>query len=81
MLKQRRLIQNATLTKPMGAVAGLIVVQGPRGKLYGTSGIVYEFLLPWMSGCNASLVYALLFLAIPVGIVWLFYRRRVFLKL
>ena len=44
-------------------------------------GIVNGTLARWMSPWNASLGYALLFVAGNCAIVWLFYRKRVFLRI
>jgi len=44
-------------------------------------GVVNGTLARWMSPWNASLGYALLFVAGNCAIVWLFYRKRVFLRI
>jgi predicted acyltransferase len=44
-------------------------------------GVVNGTLARWMSPWSASLGYALLFVAGNCAIVWLFYRKRVFLRI
>jgi hypothetical protein len=51
------------------------------GKLQTIHGAVFEFLARWMSPYMASLGYALLFATFNLVIVWLFYRKRIFLRL
>ncbi|MGL4293122.1 MAG: acyltransferase family protein [Bacteroidales bacterium] len=52
------------------------------GKIISLKGFIYnELLLPWLSGYQASLVYALMF----VGFIWLFgyqlYKRHIYIKI
>jgi predicted acyltransferase len=42
---------------------------------------IFQLLAPWMNPYNASLGYALLFVTANLAILWIFYRKRVFLKL
>ena len=51
------------------------------GKLQTIHAAVFEFLARWMSPYIASLGYALLFVTFNLAIVWLFYRKRIFLRL
>jgi predicted acyltransferase len=51
------------------------------GSFGGPSAYVYQHLLPWMNPWNASLGYALLFVALNAAILWPLYRRRIFLRL
>jgi predicted acyltransferase len=51
------------------------------GKLQTIHGVVFEFLARGMSPYIASLGYALLFVTFNLAIVWLFYRKRIFLRL
>lgn len=51
------------------------------GKLQTIHEATFEFLARWMSPYMASLGYALLFTAFNLVIVWLFYRKKVFLRL
>jgi predicted acyltransferase len=55
----------------------------PGGEAAGTTtkGWVFENLFAsWLSPINASLAFALTFVLFWTGVMWLFYRRRIFIK-
>ena len=58
-----------------------IRIHTPDGSLGAPSAYIFQHLLPWMNPWNASLAYALIFLAFMTAILWPLYRRRIFLKL
>ena len=55
----------------------------PGGGEAGTTvkGWIFENLFAtWLSPINASLGFALTFVLFWMGVMWLFYRRRIFIK-
>jgi predicted acyltransferase len=70
-----------SLANVLGPLFGELQIPMPDGSFGGPSAYVYQHLLPWMNPWNASLGYALLFVALNAAILWPLYRRRIFLRL
>lgn len=43
--------------------------------------MIFQFLGRWMSLNSASLGYAMLFVAVNCAMLWVLYRKRIFLRL
>ncbi len=58
-----------------------IKVTGPEGKPVGLLSYLYQTLFAsWMAPVNASLAYAVCFVLVWLGLMWLLYRRNIFIK-
>jgi len=58
-----------------------IKVTGADGKSVGLLSYLYETLFAsWMAPVNASLAYAVCFVLVWLGLMWLLYRRNIFIK-
>lgn len=65
------------LANMLNPLEGLVHVGGANS----IHALIDGWLGQWLSPYNASLGYAILFVLVNMAIVWLFYRKRVFLKL
>lgn len=66
----------------MARILGIIRVAGPEGKEITLQQWIYQNLfLSWAEPVNASLAYALTFILFWLFLMWLLYRRRIFIKL
>jgi predicted acyltransferase len=62
-------------------VASLVQFPRPRGESVDLLGLVYEKLFAsWASPVNASLMFAVCTVLLWLGVMWLFYRKRIFIK-
>ena len=60
---------------------GLIRLAGADGKAVSLKSVIYQNLfVPFASPVNASLLYALANLAVLYAVLWVMYKRGVFLK-
>jgi predicted acyltransferase len=58
-----------------------IKVTGADGKPEGLLGYLYQTLFAsWMTPINASLAYAICFVLVWLGLMWLLYRKNIFIK-
>ncbi|HMO80440.1 MAG TPA: heparan-alpha-glucosaminide N-acetyltransferase domain-containing protein [Pyrinomonadaceae bacterium] len=61
---------------------GIIKVGGPEGKEISLQQWIFQNLfLTWAEPINASLAYAIAFILFWLFLMWLLYRRRIFIKL
>ena len=66
----------------MARILGIIRVAGPEGKEITLQQWLYQNLfLSWLEPVNASLAYAVAFILFWLFLMWLLYRRRIFIKL
>jgi predicted acyltransferase len=70
-----------SLANVLSPLFGELRIALPDGSFGGPGAYVYQHLLRWMNPWNASLGYALLFVALNAAILWPLYRRRIFLRL
>ena len=60
---------------------GLIKVNGPDGSRVPLGSWIYETLFAsWASPVNASLVFAITFVLVCLGLMWILFRRKIFIK-
>jgi predicted acyltransferase len=60
---------------------GLIKVSGPGGLKVTLGSWIFENLFAsWASPVNASLAFAIVFVLVCLGLMWILYRRRIFIK-
>ncbi|HEV2829184.1 MAG TPA: DUF5009 domain-containing protein [Pyrinomonadaceae bacterium] len=65
----------------MAELLGLIKVTGPDGSKVSLGSWIYENLLAsWASPVNASLAFAIAFVLVWLGLMWILYRRKIFIK-
>jgi predicted acyltransferase len=66
----------------MARLLGIIKVAGPQGKEIPLQQWIFQNLfLTWAEPINASLAYAAVFILFWLFLMWLLYRRRIFIKL
>ncbi|HEX8851836.1 MAG TPA: heparan-alpha-glucosaminide N-acetyltransferase domain-containing protein [Pyrinomonadaceae bacterium] len=69
------------LTGLCARIMGLIKLGGTGGKPDSLQGFIFKNLFAsWASPINASLAYAVCFVLLWLGVMWLLYRRRIFIK-
>ena len=69
------------LTGLFAKLLGLIKVSGADGKDVALQTFVYRNLFaPWAAPVNASLAFALCFVLLWLGLMWILYRRGIFIK-
>ncbi|MCE1190048.1 MAG: DUF5009 domain-containing protein [Ignavibacteria bacterium] len=77
---------NAITVYVLSGLVGRLLVQiklpvGSLGELVSLKGIIYDHLfVPFFSPINASLAYALTYVLFWLGIMWIFYKKGIFLK-
>ncbi|HEV2146543.1 MAG TPA: heparan-alpha-glucosaminide N-acetyltransferase domain-containing protein [Longimicrobiaceae bacterium] len=65
----------------MARVLTLVKWAGPAGDPVTLKGWLYETLFAsWLAPLNASLAFAVCFVLFWLGVMWMFYRRRIFIK-
>jgi predicted acyltransferase len=65
----------------MADLLGVIKVPGPDGSKMSLGSWIYENLFAsWASPVNASLAFAIAFVLVWLGLMWIFYRRKIFIK-
>lgn len=65
----------------MARVLTLVRWTGPGGEAVTLKGWLYETLFAsWLSPLNASLAFAVCFVLFWAGVMWVFYRRKLFIK-
>src|SRR6476619_7359338 len=68
-------------TALMVKLMALIKVTGPDGTQIGAQSWIFgKFFLSWASPINASLFYAIAFILLWLFLMWLLYRKRIFIK-
>jgi len=69
------------LSGMIGRLLGVIKIAGPGGESLPLQHVIYErWFVPLASPMNASLLFALANLAVLYVILWVMYRRGIFLK-
>ncbi|MFL6255987.1 MAG: acyltransferase family protein [Pyrinomonadaceae bacterium] len=62
-------------------LVNLIKIQGAGGKPEGLLSYLYQTLFAsWLAPINASLAYAVCFVLVWLGLMWLLYRKNIFIK-
>jgi predicted acyltransferase len=65
----------------MAELLGLITVTGPDGSKIALQTWIYQHLFAsWASEVNASLAFAIVFVLVWLGLMWILYRRKIFIK-
>lgn len=65
----------------MARLLGIIKVPGAEGNYIALQKFIFDnFYLSWTSPINASLAYAITFILVWLFIMWLLYRRQVYIK-
>lgn len=65
----------------MAELLGLITVTGPDGTKIALQTWIYQNLFAsWASEVNASLAFAIAFVLVWLGLMWILYRRKIFIK-
>jgi predicted acyltransferase len=65
----------------MARLLGLIKLPQADGTKISLQGWIYQHLfLSWASPINASLAYAIVFVLLWLGLMWILYRRKIFIK-
>jgi len=65
----------------MAKVMGLIKLPWGVGQISSQGWIFQKLFLPWASPINASLAYALVFILLWLGLMWILYSRKIFIKI
>lgn len=66
----------------MAELLGLIKVTGAQGTRIPLGSWIYDNLFAsWASPVNASLAFAIVFVLVWLGLMWILYRRKVFIKI
>ena len=68
-------------TGVMARLMGLIMLPWGSGQISLQGWIFQKLFLPWASPINASLAYALAFILLWLGLMWILYSRRIFIKI
>jgi predicted acyltransferase len=65
----------------MARLLGLIKVSAPDGNQISLQSWIYRNgFLSWLPPYRASLAYAIVFIMLWLGLMWILYRRRIFIK-
>ncbi len=65
----------------MARLMGLIKVPGPDGTKVALKTWIYDNLfLSWAAPPNASLAFAIVFILLWLGLMWILYRQKIFIK-
>ncbi|HEV2826536.1 MAG TPA: DUF5009 domain-containing protein [Pyrinomonadaceae bacterium] len=64
----------------MGRLMGLIKLPWGAGKISLQGWIFQKLFLSWASPINASLAYAICFILLWLGLMWILYSRKIFIK-
>jgi len=66
----------------MAELLGVINVNGPDGEKIPLGSWIYDNLFAsWASPVNASLAFAIAFVLVWLGLMWILYRRKIFIKI
>lgn len=66
----------------MARLMGLIKWSLPDGTRISLQGWIYRTLfLSWLAPINASLAYAIVFVLLWLGLMWILYQRRIFIRI
>lgn len=69
-------------TGVMERLLGLIKVTGGDGKRISLQGWIFDHLfLSWAAPINASLAFAIVFILVWLGLMWILYRRKIIIKI
>jgi len=65
-----------------GAATECRVIKLPwgSGRISLQGWIFQKLFLPWASPINASLAYAIAFILLWLGLMWILYKRKIFIK-
>ena len=69
------------LSAVVARTLNLIKVGGPDGPIALKTYVVNTFYMSWLEPINGSLAYAITFVLFFLGIMWLMYRKKIFIKL
>lgn len=65
----------------MGRILGLIKVAGPEGKVISLQQWIFtNIFLPLAAPIDASLIYAICFILVWLFLMWLLYRKKIYIK-
>ncbi len=64
----------------MAELLGVIRVSGANGSISLKAWVFENLFAPWASPINASLAFAIAFVLVWLGLMWLLYRRKIFIK-
>lgn len=65
----------------MAELLGVIKVTGPDGMKVSLGSWIYNNIFAsWASPINASLTFAIVFVLVWLGLMWILYRRKIFIK-
>lgn len=66
----------------MARIMGLIKWSLPDGTRISLQGWIYRTVfLSWLAPINASLAYAIVFVSLWLGLMWILFRRKIFIKI
>lgn len=65
----------------MAKLMGLIKLPWGAGQISLQGWIFQKLFLPWASPINASLFYAVAFILVWLGLMWILYSRKIFIKI
>jgi predicted acyltransferase len=69
------------LTGLCARLLGVIKLAGADGKQVALQSVIFKNLFaPWAAPVNASLAFAVCFVLVWLGLLWLLYRRNIFIK-
>jgi predicted acyltransferase len=68
-------------TGVMARLMGLIKLPWGSGQISLQGWIFQKFFLSWASPVNASLAYAIVFILLWLGLMWILYSRKIFIKI
>ena len=72
---------NSHVGSGMDKKLGLVKLAGADGKPVALHGVIFRNLFAsWLAPVNASLAFALCFVLVWLGVMWVLYRRGVFIK-
>jgi len=65
----------------VGRIMGLIKLSGADGQEIGLQRYLFENLfLSWLQPINASLAWAVTYIIIWLGLMWILYAKKIFIK-
>jgi predicted acyltransferase len=69
------------LTGLCAKLLGLVKLSGADGKQVALQGVIFRNLFAsWLAPFNASLAFAVCFVLVWLGVMWLLYQRGIFIK-
>jgi predicted acyltransferase len=65
----------------VGRLLGIITISGANGEDISLKNFLYDALFTsWLSPINASLAWALMYVIVWLGLMWILYSRKIFIK-